>query len=339
MKFLIEAIKSFPDKALLFLSKRRLSPSRLTKSRLYKRGELRFEDPSFNKFVVGLMRVRNEANIIEFSLKALAQYTDAIIVLDDCSNDGTSEIIQTLKEACQIKQIIRKDEYVFDEWGDRTALLKSARQLGGTHFIVLDADEALTSNFQQNNLLRKLILGLEPGDVIKLILINLWRGVNQYRRDHSVWTGTTFPIVLCDDGKSELEKGFAHFPRLPVRAGKQHIIQGDEYGLLHFQYVNWRNLLIKQAWYRCLEKLHLPNKTTAEINARYAPSKDESGLGTSPCHLDWLDGYPFFTPNIFERPETWREKQIGKWIQEYGEDYFSHLDIWDIDWNFEESRS
>jgi hypothetical protein len=200
---------------------------------------------------------------------------------------------------------------------------------------VLDADEAFTSNLQKNQLLRKLILGLNPGEVIRFPMINLWRGVDKYRRDRSIWSGNTFPVIFRDDGKSQLEKDFAHFHRLPVKAGKLYIIKGEEYGLLHFQFVNWHNLLVKQAWYRCLEKINLPNKTSAEINAQYAPSKDESGSVTSPSHPEWFDGYPFFTPSIFDLPETWREKQIMKWIQEYGKDYFSKLDIWDVDWNFD----
>ena len=319
-----------------FLStKRYISSDKLTSSSLYKRGSQQIKDNDKKIFVVGLMRVRNEINVIDFSLRALAQHTDAIIVLDDCSSDGTFETIQSLEKECNIIRVIHNEEYIYDEWRDRTSLIDAARELGGTHLLMLDADEAITANFPRMNLLRKLICGLEPGDVIRLQMFNLWRGIDKYRRDRSVWSGNTFPIVFCDDGNSQTGKKFAHFPRLPINNGKVYVIQSYEFGILHFQFVNWRNLLIKQAWYRCLEKINLPDKPTEKINAQYAASKDETKLKTIASNPNWYNGYSFFNPVIFDLPETWREKQIGDWIQEYGKDFFKELDIWNIDWNFD----
>ena len=42
--------------------------------------------------IVGLMMVRNESAIIEQTLRALAVYTDALVILDDASCDNTVDI-------------------------------------------------------------------------------------------------------------------------------------------------------------------------------------------------------------------------------------------------------
>ena len=112
-----------------------------------------------------------------------------------------------------------------------------------------------------------------------------------------------------------------------------HTISGYEYGLMHFQFVNWENLLIKQAWYRCLERIRNPLLPIADINKKYAPSKNEDDISLSPCHEEWFEGYAdFFDPNIYEEPESWRKKQVNEWFNQYGLAFFLGLDIWDVDW-------
>ena len=110
------------------------------------------------------------------------------------------------------------------------------------------------------------------------------------------------------------------------------LMQGYDYGLLHFQFVNWRNLLIKQAWYRCLEHIRNPSKSIADINALYAPSKDESNLRTAKAPKAWFTNYTFFDPSLYQKAELWREKEVLKWFTQYGKNFFEQLDIWDIDW-------
>jgi len=330
---LLKGIKRF-SKRILFPSKIELPANNIRNAQLYKRGTERSTTPSNGTKVIGLMRIRNEANIISFSLRALAQYTDAIIVFDDRSNDGTIEALQSLKTECKIEAIVLKKLDKFTESEDLNQLLQKGREYGGSHFVVLDADEALTSNFIEDKLLGKLILGLNPGDTLWLNWIQLWRTTREYRRDESIWTWNYKPIIFCDDGFSRIDYELVHANRVPTRSGKQYKLTGFDYGLLHFQFVNWRNLLVKQAWYRCLEKINLPDKSTDEINARYAPSKDESDLKTQTAQKEWFDQYPFWEHSIFYKPETWREIQVLKWFSEFGNDFFEDLDIWDIDWDY-----
>ncbi len=285
------------------------------------------------KKIVALVPARNEGPRIAFCLRALAQYADAIVYLDDCSDDETVVMVESLAAECRVAKILGKTKWHRDEPADRNALLQAGRAIGGTHFIVLDADEAFTANCAADQFLRRLILELQPGDSMALHWIQLWRGVSQYRFDNSVWTWNSKAVIFADDGRCSYSSEFIHTPRVPANlSGRRHSLPGYSHGLLHFQFVNWRNLLIKQAWYRCLEHIREPEKPVEEINRRYAPSKDETGLGLKAAPDEWLAGYPFFDPSIVSEPETWREKQILGWFKQFGRDHFRTLDIWDIQW-------
>jgi FkbM family methyltransferase len=285
------------------------------------------------KKIVGLIAARNEEQIIAQCLRALSVYTDAIVFLDDASTDHTVNIVKSLAAECHIEAIIEKQKWYRDEPGDRNALLQAGRKIGGTHFIVLDADEMFTANCSVNNFLRNKILELQPGEKLALVWIQLWRSVHQYRFDESIWTNNYKGFIFCDDEKCHYESDFIHTGRYPQNlAGKTLATQGYTYGVLHFQFVNWRNLLIKQAWYRCLERIRQPSKSVKEINALYSPSKDETNLIVKPVHGEWFSGYRFFDDTVYDSPDRWREKQVLGWFQEYGKQPFTDLDIWDIDW-------
>jgi glycosyltransferase involved in cell wall biosynthesis len=285
--------------------------------------------PILAKKIVGLVAVRNEKVFIAQCLKGLSLYTDAIVLLDDCSTDNTLEIVRSLSKECNIEKIIEKKVWHRDEPGDRNALLSAGRKLGGTHFIMLDADELLTANFQNDDFLRKKILSLLPGEKIKLNLITLWRTPYKYRYDDSVWTNNYGCFIFCDNKKCFYSSEFIHTSRIPRNLeGKENVIEGYEKGLLHFQFVNWENLKIKQYWYKCLERIRMPEKSIDEINERYLPALSEFNLKTMDSKESWFEGYDFLNFSLLEEKEEWRKKQILEWFSKYGTDYFKDLNIW-----------
>jgi len=283
--------------------------------------------------IVGLVPARNESPIIQQCLRALALYTDAIVYLDDASTDDTLDKVRSVAQECNVEKIIAKEVWYRDEPGDRNKLLQAGRDIGGTHFIVIDADEMLTANCLKNNYLRKIILSLKPGDDLRLNWILAWKSTDKYRFDKSMWTYNYKDFIFCDDGKCYYNSEFLHTRRTPSNlSGKLYTLTGYTYGMLHFQFVNWRNLLVKQFWYHCLERIRQPNKSDAAINARYAPTLDTTGVETKPAPSYWFDAYTFFDPSVYKLPEEWREKQVVGWFDEYGRDHFAGLNIWDINW-------
>lgn len=285
------------------------------------------------KKIIGLVPGKNEARHIEFCLRALARFCDSIVYFDDDSTDETVAIVEALAEECRVERIIRKRDDQFHETIRRAVPLQAGRELGGTHFIVIDADEAFTANLLEGNLLRQQILALQPGDALELAWIQLWRSVQNYRHDNSVWTHNYKAFAFADDRSSHYDETFIHLERVPSGlCGTRQRLAGYEYGLMHFQFVNWRNLLIKQAWYRCLERIHDAAKPAQAINALYAPSKDEQDLQLRDVPYKWFAAYPFFAADRLQQPDLWREQQVVDWFQQYGPAYFADLDIWDIDW-------
>jgi len=268
------------------------------------------------------MPARNEGAKIQFALRALAQHTDAIVYLDDFSSDDTLAQVERCQVECQVERILTKERWLRDEPADRNRLLQAGREIGGSHFIVIDADEALTSNFLVNGLLKKQILTLAPGDQLALRWIHLWRSVDTFRTDGDKGDSRFKYCIFCDDRRAVYSSDFIHTSRIPRVKGSKRRLEGA-YGLMHFQFVDWDNLVLKQKWYRWLERIYQPEKATEDILTRYGKSEDESGLVTQPCPPDWFVTYPFFDPTVFHQPDNWRIQQMNEWKAEKGVEYFS----------------
>lgn len=282
--------------------------------------------------IIGLVPARNESRVIKQCLECLSRFTDGIVYLDDCSTDNSVKLVQGIARKHNIK-ILRKKTWHRDEPGDRNLLLENGRKMGGTHFIVVDADEVFTANMADGDFLRTKILELEPGDQMAINWVQLWRTHKQYRFDNSIWTYCYKNVIFCDDQKCGYRSDFIHTARVPAGLnGKVVTIEGYERALMHFQFVYWRNLLVKQSWYRCLERTRMPSKLVHAINTRYALSKNEEGLGTKPSPRKWFSGYKTFDPGAYAQPNTWYEEHVLEMFDQYSLSYFENLDIWDVNW-------
>jgi glycosyltransferase involved in cell wall biosynthesis len=284
-----------------------------------------------NPKIVGLIPARNESKIIEQCLHALSYYTDAIVYLDDASDDNSLEIVESVAAQYNVEKIIKKKVWQRDEPGDRNALLKAGREIGGTHFIVIDADEMLTANCSQDGYLREQIIALQPGDRLLLNWIHLWKSPEFFRSDDG-WRSRYKDFIFCDNGLCSYTSEFIHTARTPAAlAGKSQYLDGNMYGMLHFQFINWANVVKKQAWYKCLERMRTPEKSIDAINERYAFSMDTSHVELSPVNAVWFEGYDFYQPQLFDAQEHWRTEQIKQWVKQYGACYFKGLDFWGLD--------
>ena len=283
--------------------------------------------------IVGLVAAHNEAPMIQLCLTVLSYYVDAIVFLDDASDDTTVAKVEAIAKNCKVKKILKKEKWFRDEPGDKNKLLTAGRSIGGTHFIFLDADEILSANCLENNWLRSTILSLAPGEKLVLRLIDLWKSPYFYRIDHFPYANRILDCAFHDDGMCYYDSEFIHTSHSP-----QHRIAGerfirDNHVVLHFAFVNWQDVLIKFAWYKCLERVRLPQKSILQINREYASGTDETGAVLQAIDGAWVENYGFFDPSVFQSNSSWRIKQIKAWFQEFGKDYFADLHIWNIDWD------
>lgn len=289
---------------------------------------LHFEQTATAQKIVGLLQVRNESAIIEQCLHALSFYTDAIVLVDDASNDQTVNIVRSVAQAYNVEKIICNETSAWlcrTESDNRQKLLDAGRSIGGTHFIVIDADEMVTANCMKNNFLKNMILRLNPGDRLQMNIIHLWRCFDRYR---IYFDEKMKYFIFCDDGMCSYQQKFLHVDRVPLNlaGGANLTFDNDKYALIHLGYVHWPNVLARQAWYRCLERVRDPQKSAQEINKWY-PAHKEKEATTHKIHDDWLTGYDFFNAKLFEYESVWRISQIHGWIEMFGKDYFSDLEM------------
>lgn len=313
--------------------------------------------------IVGLMQVRNESHIIEASLRALAVYVDAIVVLDDASEDETVQIIEDLSKILNI--VLLKNQtcawQTSSEKTNRQRLLSAGREIGGTHFILLDADEMFAATCMKNNWLRKKILELVPGQVLCFPMINLWNGTEYYRNDldcnpfHQKWRSIT--AVFCDDKMCSYEEnqswapsGTIHVSRVPCNRNCLHAVKSIgikdlNHALLHFKYVDLEENEIKKVWYMCLEFINankkaknIPQrlKNAQKINTFYTSEFKSAETSIENIKLrkvseKWL-AYSFFENTFYKRSGKSRKSEVIYWLNKFGKSYFAPLKIWHLLW-------
>jgi len=311
--------------------------------------------------IVGLVPVRNEEIFIANCLRALAPYTDAIVVLDDVSTDNTLSIVKSLKEECHIERIIAKKEWIRNELADREAMLIAGREIGGTHFIVIDADGMFATPCLKDNWLRNTIFQLKPGQVLFFPYLHVWGDPLHYRDDQlcGPFRPFGFDPIFCDDGKCSYYAGDAHGPSGTIHVGRipanlsnqqQSVIpfDDDHHGLIHLRFIDLDQARVKVIWYMCLELTRKGEKEkgaqnhhrhASEINdfyslsIRHAPLFNNASVTLKAIPELWYD-YPGFDMSCFNKTSALhhiQKSEVLAWMKHYGTEYFKELN-WYTDW-------
>src|SRR3712207_7052425 len=114
--------------------------------------------------LIALVPMKNEAWILPAYLSSVAPVVDDIVAVDDGSTDESARLV---REAGGHVVPAREGGDWETHWGwVREDMLRVGRERGGTHFLCLDADEALTAPAREH--LRGAAEALEPGG--KLLL-------------------------------------------------------------------------------------------------------------------------------------------------------------------------
>ncbi|MGB8468156.1 MAG: glycosyltransferase family 2 protein [Candidatus Babeliales bacterium] len=303
--------------------------------------------------VIGLVPMRNEQPIIEQALRALTPYVDALIVLDDASIDDSVAIVKRLSTELPIVEIIENAHSFWEyarESDKRQLMLDRGRAHGGTQFVLLDADEIFSAVCMQGDILKNKLCALLPGQILYVPMIHVWKGLHQFRYDSSRWS-PQHCIIGCafgDDGRADYRdnpkdshSGFIHMARIPKNLPDTvapTFLMDLQYCIIHFRFANWHNVLVKRAWYMCLELIRArevggSGRTAADINYFYSyhePFDDTNALFKT-VDAAWY-AYPAFNRDCFVENVTWRKDQVKQWFARYGKDFFKELAIWDIDW-------
>jgi hypothetical protein len=275
--------------------------------------------------VICLIPMRDEAWVLERTIRTTLTWADELILLDQGSTDGSREL------AAQHDRVHVVDEMDlrFDETARRARLLAEARKRHPEPRVLvgLDADEVLSG--PPPNALRGRLLNLPRGSFGEIRWVHLLPGARLCAYDG------TKRFVFSDDGRPPMDGGFLHAPRLPVAGDTSPVLVLDDLVVLHYQSTDPLRMRSKHQWYQCLETIRFPRKRPAEIYRQYA----ESGISqyaTVPVDPRWLEHYGRLGIDMrstrVDGQYRW-DAEVLDMLREHGTRRFRKVDIWDVDWN------
>ncbi len=228
--------------------------------------------------IIALVPVRNEAWILDRTLRALSGICDVIIASDQRSTDATRDILTRHAPKVVVLDNPENSHSTRVRW----RLLEAAREYEGKNFLILtDADEILSSNIQDPRVL-DVLTGIAPGTGVEAPWIQLWRSPTRWRRDESIWSNRWLAFAFRDDRSvcyGPIQMANDHNPRLPERLILRRC---ETVKVLHFQFVLFGRMLAKQRWYRLQEAVECGTRRVEAINLFYCRTHDERRLLLEP---------------------------------------------------------
>jgi glycosyltransferase involved in cell wall biosynthesis len=278
--------------------------------------------------IIALLPFKNEAHVLPSYLSTVKPLVDEIIAIDDGSTDKSAEI---MKKAGATVLSWEKERMKFGwaELGIRQKLLELGREAGGTHFVILDADETFTRPFLK--VAHRVLERLEPGQRVCMQWLAMWKSVDHYRDDSSVWSNNYKDFVFRDNPENTYPEVWMHTPRTPgpFANADNSLTLNPKYGaVMHFQFSNWDTFQIKQCWCRISELIKDGNASS--INQKYRITLDSEAV-VVPMPDSWKEGVVFPKVSYYQDiSEFWRLKEIEKRFEEHGPQKFKDLEIWHV---------
>jgi len=283
--------------------------------------------------LTAIMPARNEAWVLGLSLRAVALWVDEVVVLNHASTDRTADICREVADETGKVHVIDEADGVWREMAHRQRLLTEARSRGATHIALVDADEVLTGNLVLN--IRDHIAKLPPGSVLQTAMACMWRSMDNYREDGSVWsmtTQTSCSLGFCDAPQLrwEAQQGYDHHHRHPIGSRVNVRVPPAFGGVMHLQFANWRRLRAKHALYKMTERVRWPQKRVADIDQMYNMALDETRLRLVHAPDAWWDPYRQWTKHVDFASEPWHEAECARLWAEHGREMFRGLNLFGV---------
>lgn len=280
---------------------------------------------------IALLPFKNEERYLPSFLSTISRCCDGLIAIDDGSTDNGKEILEAAATPGFFVNVHSKQPH--SSWSvheTRQELIDLGRKAGGTHFVYLDADETFTAPFLKK--FPKVLANMKPGDKVSMQWLAVWKSMDHYRNDASVWSNNYKDFIFCDDGISTAHMNFLCEGRTPGENNENNLLRlNTKYGaVLHWQFSDWQAFQEKQCWYRCQEIL-LGQKTPEAINQKYSITLDDDRTFVQPVPESWLSDIVVPEPLSPMRTEqSWHVKEIASMFEKYGPETFKALNIWHV---------
>jgi hypothetical protein len=275
--------------------------------------------------LIALMVMRNEAWVIGASLRAALRWCDGAAILLDRCTDATVEIVRDIAKRTDKEVVVSETDEAehWDEMYHRQRNLEDGRNLGGTHFAIVDADEILTHNNLPH--VRGWFRDLEPGRVLDAKMIAPWKSLDV----HSPHTEGIITLGFRDaEGMGWAPRGdeqYHHHNRPPhgMTGRVRHL--DAKGGVFHLQFAAWDRFITKHRHYLMSEYLRWQYPAT-ELNAKYAWwSQPPHGTELEPIPAEWWGDYAKDEINL--NAPVWYDREIRRMLREYGASRFRGLEL------------
>jgi len=230
---------------------------------------------------LALLTVRNGGKFLEYFLRKTKLFVDGFVVNNDASSDNTLEVLNRLKEECNIVEIINSEVPIqhsfkndFDNNADTskysndyivyTKLLEAGRRHGGTIFYRPSLDELPSSMFYRNgkNGLKSITESIKEGYGITLKWNDVLDKDNNIRNDY--YGQSMHQQYLFKDGPEVSYKNVLNFTEdkreygilsIPIPIANLKTVSDNTYCVLHFQYISFSDTLIKHYHYKLMDAM------------------------------------------------------------------------------------
>jgi glycosyltransferase involved in cell wall biosynthesis len=233
--------------------------------------------------LVALLQARNEERRLPGWLASIGPAVDAIVALDDGSQDGTAEL---LSRHPKVVRLLRNPPgKPWDERWNQVALVKAAREYGDWAMAV-DADERLEAGFAASA--AGIIAEAERDgiDCLCFSLRDLWDDRRHYRIDGDWGRKTRYRLFRNDPEHRRFDPRPLHRFWMPLEIAFNIETRGRHSGfnLYHLSMITKADRMARVQRYETLD----PDHRYQSIGYRYLI--DESGLelGEIPLERDFL---------------------------------------------------
>ena len=279
--------------------------------------------------LIALTLARNESWCLAYSLRASLQWVDAALVFCHACTDDTIAIADKLRVETGRVNIIIEPDPDWREMDHRQRMLECGRQMGGTHFALIDADEVLSANLYRQVASASELL--QPGFTLRTPLHNCWRALDRVRCDETPYGRNVATIVVRDHPDLRWQPridGYQHHGRAPANSAVGLTLPQERTmgGLLHLQHADWRRMTAKHRLYKMREALVYPQRPRPVIEKMYSAALNEIGAAFIDVPSSWWPaGIDRDLIKLGEMP--WQEAECAALLAQHGLDRFAGLDL------------